>query len=54
MNFVLVTDPGSFKLTDIWYRLRFSFACIVRSLVLHSCIVRLYPLEAFKRAYGQS
>ena len=28
------TDPGSFKLTDISYRLRFSFvsfACIVRS-----------------------
>jgi hypothetical protein len=31
---VLYTDPGSFKLADISYRLRFSFvsfACIVRS-----------------------
>ena len=32
MNFVLVTDPGSFKLTDIWYRLRVSFVrwCFIR------------------------
>jgi hypothetical protein len=31
---ICATDPGSFKLTDISYRLRFSFvsfACIVRS-----------------------
>jgi len=31
---IACTDPGSFKLTDISYRLRFSFAsfaCIVRS-----------------------
>ena len=35
LNFIsMPTDPGSFKLTDISYRLRFSFisfACIVRS-----------------------
>jgi len=51
-----LTDPGSFKLTDISYRLRFSFvsfACIVRSFLFSvrlrfvrvigsfvSCIVR--------------
>jgi hypothetical protein len=34
------TDPGSFKLTDISYRLRFSFvsfACIIRSFAFRSC-----------------
>ena len=33
----IITDPGSLKLTDISYRLRFSFvsfACIVRSFFL--------------------
>jgi hypothetical protein len=45
------TDPGSFKLTDISYRLRFSFVsfeCIVRLRFVHiigsfvSCIVRQF------------
>ena len=36
------TDPGSFKLTDISYRLRFSFvsfACIIRSFSVRSRLV---------------
>jgi hypothetical protein len=38
------TDPGSFKLTDISYRLRFSFvslACIVRSFFVRLSFVRV-------------
>ena len=36
----VLTDPGSFNLTDISYRLRFSFvsfACIVRSFAFRAC-----------------
>jgi len=38
------TDPGSFKLIDISYRLRFSFvsfACIVRSFSVRLRFVRV-------------
>jgi hypothetical protein len=48
-----LTDPGSFKLTDISYRLRFSFvsfACIVRSF-LHSLTLRICPFECFQWVY---
>jgi hypothetical protein len=43
INTILSTDPGSFKLTDISHRLRFSFvsvACIVRSFFVCLRFVR--------------
>jgi len=44
MEALIYTDPGSFKLTDMSYRLRFSFVsfvCIVRSFSVHLRFVRV-------------